>query len=162
MLEELFAGYSADRRPLAAYAALMAVFNGLLAATLLLLRRSGRQLPERIAPGDVLLLGVAAHKLSRVITRDRVTSPLRAPFAEYQGAASGSEVNERPRGQGARLAVGELLTCPYCVSQWVAALLGVGLLRWPRLTRFVAAVFSVTALADLLHRASEAIEHRAT
>jgi hypothetical protein len=41
-------------------------------------RNSKDELPEKINFADLLLLGVATHKLSRIIAKDRVTSPLRA------------------------------------------------------------------------------------
>lgn len=157
MLGSRFDGYSREERPLRAYAALIGAFNGLFAGFLWLATRRRRELPERVSLGDVLLLGVATHKLSRLIAKDRVTSVLRAPFAEYQGSASGAEVDEKPRGHGARLAIGELITCPYCLAQWVAACLGYGLMLRPRATRFVMGVFSAVALAELLHRAHEAL-----
>ncbi|HYI16022.1 MAG TPA: DUF1360 domain-containing protein, partial [Thermomicrobiales bacterium] len=52
---------------------------------------------------------------------------------------------------GIRLAIGELLTCPYCVGQWVAAFIGYGAVLFPRQTRFVASVFSIVAISDLLN-----------
>jgi hypothetical protein len=42
-----------------------------------------------------VLLGVATYKLSRLISSDRVTSPLRAPFVEYVEPAGASEVKEK-------------------------------------------------------------------
>jgi hypothetical protein len=148
----LFAGYSAEPRPLRAYAVLIVVFNALFSGLLRLAARR-RQLPERVAARDIVLLGVAAHKLSRLVARDRVTSVIRAPFATYQGAASGTEVNEAPRGSGAQLALGELLTCPYCVGQWIATALVCALLLVPRLTRVIAGICGALAISDLLNHA---------
>ena len=50
---------------------------------------SGRALPERMPVGDLALVTVATHKLSRLVAKDRVTSTLRAPFTsvEYQAGA---------------------------------------------------------------------------
>ena len=71
----------------------MAFLGGLAA-----LHRSGRELPERVGLGDVVLVATATQKLSRLITRDRVTSFLRAPFTRYQEAAGHGEVEEAARG----------------------------------------------------------------
>ena len=142
-------GYSDEPRPLGSYALLVAVFNSLLVGFLYALRRSDRELPERIGAGDVLLLGAATHKLSRLITKNKPTSALRAPFTEYEGPAGQGEVEERPRGEGLRRAVGELLVCPYCMGLWIAAALACGLVIVPRATRFVAAIFSVLGLSDI-------------
>jgi len=104
-----FAGYGRPDAPLRAYAGLVALYNALLGAFLWWTARSGR-LPKRVQPGDVVLLGVATHKASRLLTKDKVTSVLRAPFVEFREQGHGAEVNERPRGQGLRRAIGELVT----------------------------------------------------
>lgn len=49
-----------------------------------------------------------------------VTAPLRAPFTEFQEEGGPREVEESPRGSGIRRAIGELLACPFGMSQWVA------------------------------------------
>ena len=101
-----------DERPLRAYALLAIVYNTIFGGFLLLARRRGKmdELARQATLGNVLLYGVATHKLSRLIAKDWVTSPLRAPFTTYEGHASGSEVNETPRGHGMQLALGELIT----------------------------------------------------
>jgi hypothetical protein len=146
--------------PLGGYALLTAVFNGGAAAYALQQHRSRGRLPHRIGAGDLALLGAATYKLSRIITKDRVTSFLRSPFTRYTGEAGPSEVSEEPRGRGVRRAVGELLVCPYCVGQWVAAALVAGYAREPEATRTVASVFAVVAAADFLQQAWLATEKR--
>jgi hypothetical protein len=145
-------GYNASKedRPLGAYALLIAAFNATFALFLLAVRRSGRSLPERPRPDDLLLLGVATHKLSRLLTKDTVTSVLRAPFARYQGPAGAGEVNDAPRGRGLRHAVGELLTCPFCLGQWVATGFAIGTVFAPKVTRLVASAFAAVDVADFL------------
>ncbi len=84
-------------------------------------RLTGRRAPARITPWDVVLLGTATHKLTRILAKDAVTSPLRAPFVQYKGASGESELAEEVREHGGtKHAVGELLTCPFCLAQWVA------------------------------------------
>ncbi len=143
------AGYSDEPRPLGSYALLAVLFNALLIGFLIALRRSDRELPDRIAGRDVLLLGAATHKLSRLVTKNKPTSALRAPFTEYEGPAGRGEVEEKPRGQGLRRAVGELLVCPYCMGLWVTAALACCLVLVPRTTRFVAAILAMLGLSDL-------------
>jgi hypothetical protein len=156
------AGYASpgERPPLLSYAAVMVAFNSLFAVALLLVKRSGRELPERVGAGDLATIGIASHKLSRLIAKDKVTSPLRAPFTEYEGEAGPSEFEESSRGSGARKAIGELLVCPYCLGLWVVAGFAVGLLFAPRLTRFVAAIFSALTLSDFLQIAYKAAEEK--
>jgi hypothetical protein len=146
--------------PLLAYAALMGIFNLLLGGALVLARRTGRQLPERVGGPDLLLIGVASHKLSRLLAKDKVLRPLRAPFTELEGAGGPAELEERSRGTGARKAIGDLLVCPYCLGLWVVAAFAVGLLFAPRLTRFLAAIFSALTISDFLQIAYKAAEDK--
>ena len=148
------------RGPLGSYAALAGAFTAAAGAFVVAAERSGRRIPERIGLGDLALLGVATHKLSRTIARDTVTGFLRAPFTEYEGPAGHGEVDERPKGRGPRLAVGKLLVCPACVGQWVAGAFMAGYVLSPRITRWAAAVFAVHACSDALQLAYRAAEDR--
>lgn len=139
-----------QERPLGGYAILLGTFGGLATGYAAWLRWSGRRLPDRIAPGDLLLITLAAHKCAREIGRDRVTSALRAPFTQFQDDAGPGEVEERARGRGLRRAVGELLVCPYCLDMWTASGFVGGLVVAPRATRWIATVFTVVTGADLL------------
>ena len=138
-----------EERPLGGYAAVMALYGAAAAAAGSLIRRRGRQLPE-VSLGDVVLVGVATHKLSRRLSKDSVTSPLRAPFTRYRGVSGPAELAEDARGRGVRKAVGELVTCPFCLSQWVATGFMFGLALSPRATRMGASVFASLAIADFL------------
>jgi hypothetical protein len=146
--------------PLLSYATLMGAFSMLLGTALALARRTGHQLPERIGVADLLSIGVASHKVSRLLAKDKVTRPLRAPFTELEGEGGPSELEESSRGTGARKAIGELLICPYCLGLWVVAAFAVGLLFAPRLTRFLATVFSALTISDFLQIAYKAAEEK--
>ena len=51
---------------------------------------------------DVVLLRIATHKLSRVVAKDLVTSPFRAPFVRFETSAGAGEVEEEARGDKAK------------------------------------------------------------
>jgi len=159
---EMVAGYAEpeERPPLLSYLGFMGVFFSLLGSALLLARRQGRELPERIGAGELLLIGTASHKLSRLVSKDKVTSPLRAPFTELEGKGGPAELEERSRGTGLRKAFGELLICPYCLGLWVVAGFSVGLLFAPRLTRFVASLFAALTISDFFQIAYKAAEEK--
>lgn len=155
--DQISDGYNRPDRPLGGYLAIMAGYGALMAgATTLLTRR--RALPDGLRLGDGVLLAVATHKLSRTLAKDAVASPLRAPFTTFKGAAGPGEVNEDVRGKGVQKAAGELISCPFCLDQWVASAFVVGLAVAPRVTRFVASTFAVRAGADFLHFAYAAAE----
>jgi hypothetical protein len=145
-------------RPLGGYAVLSGTFASLVAAFGTWFRRSGRELPERVALGDLALMTVATHKLSRLITKERVTSTLRAPFTRYQHEGGPGEVEEQARGHGLRRAIGELLVCPYCISLWLAAGFAAGLTVAPRATRLIAAIFTAVFGSDVLQLAYKRLE----
>jgi hypothetical protein len=150
-----------EPKPLGGYAILIMVFNGLVALLAALRIRSRRGWPKRIPMQDIALLSVATFKLSRLITKDRVTATIRAPFTEYTGDGGPSEVEEKPRGDGLHRAVGELLVCPYCVGQWVATGLVAAYVWQPRLTRTAASVFAVVTGADYMQQAWVAVDKAA-
>jgi hypothetical protein len=155
------AGYAPDGQPpLAGYATLMAVFTSMVGGLTWGARRGGRGLPERVPAGDLALLAVATHKASRLIAKDRVTSVVRAPFTRLEGEGGPGEVEEQPRGSGLRLAIGELLVCPYCLGLWVATGLAAGLVLAPRPTRWIASVLSAVFAADVLQIAYKQLEGR--
>jgi Protein of unknown function (DUF1360) len=157
----LFEGYDGGEEPLPSYAALAGLFNLILAVFLLIARKSGRQIPERVETRDIALLGVATHKLSMLVAQDAVTSPLRAPFTELQEKQSPKNVDEKPRGKGLRRSIGELITCKFCVGQWVASFFTYGLVFAPAVTRLVASIFAIVALSDHLHQTYKALMKRA-
>ena len=157
----LFSGYApGESQPLAAYATVTGVYVGAVAAAALGLRARHHELPERFGTGDLLLVGVATHKLSRLITKDKVTSFVRAPFTRFQEPSGQGEVEERPRGDGLRYVVGELLVCPYCLAQWVATALTLGLVGAPRTTRAVSSVLVAHTTSDFLQVAYRMAEDR--
>src|SRR5205809_801422 len=97
------------------YAALTLTHALLLGGFLLLRRRQGKELPERIGVQDIAIIGLATQRTSRTISKDKVTEPFRAPFTEPQGSADAppGETEESPRREsGVRYAIGELLLCP--------------------------------------------------
>ncbi|GII26032.1 DUF1360 domain-containing protein [Planosporangium mesophilum] len=154
-----YAEKATDERPLRGYATVMAIYAAGAAAVAGLARLTGKRLPERPSAGDLALLAVSTHKVSRLLTKDAVTSPLRAPVTRFEGAAGEAELNESPRGTGAQHALGELLTCPFCTAVWVASGLAAGLVFAPRLTRFGMGVATAIAGADFLHLGYDTAKH---
>jgi hypothetical protein len=157
-----YSGYAQpEKRPaFGTYAALAAIFNGAYAGGLVAAKRSKRDLPATVSAGDVVLIGTASHKLSRLIAKDKITAFLRAPFTEYQGRGGPAEVEERARGEGLRRTIGELLICPYCLGLWASGGFHLGLVFAPRTTRLVASTFTALTISDFLQIAYKAAEDR--
>lgn len=147
-LSKAFREYAPEQSvPLRGYGAALLVYG---AALSLALRVAGRR-RVRTRWSDIVLLGVATHKLSRIVTKDFVTAPLRAPFTTRQQAEGAAEVHDEPRGDPLRRSVGYLLTCPYCLGVWTSTGLATALLVRPKQTRFFLIMLAADTLSDFLH-----------
>jgi hypothetical protein len=157
MLENLKKKYSPkESMPLEWYAATTVVFNALLAAGVLSASERGRERDGSIGTRDLVMMGMATHKLARTVSRDSVTSFVRAPFTRYREDLGYGEVSERVRYEGGvAQVVGELLSCSYCLSAWTGLGFLWGLSRFPRATRLLMGYFSAVTMADFLHVAYE-------
>jgi Protein of unknown function (DUF1360) len=153
-------GHGDDERPLGAYAALTAGFAVTAAGGLAAARVKGVSVQERIGGWEIVTAGIASQRVSRHLTRSKTTGFVRAPFTRHRGASGGGEVDEIARGTGLRRALGELLTCPYCIGTWVSAAFVIGLIVAPRATRLLAALFTVESLADFVQLAYGAARRR--
>ena len=141
-----------EEQLLAEYAALLAFY---IASVAVLTGAAVRQdrLPKRFSMLDLALLGIATHKLSRIVAKDRITGVLRAPFVDYIRSAGAGEVEEEPRGRGIQRGIGNLISCPYCTAPWSATALAFGFVFAPRATRFFAGILASVAASDFLQRA---------
>ncbi len=149
-----------EPRPLGGDLGAMGVYLGLVSAGAAAVRASGRELPDRIPPGDAVLLTIATFRLARRIAKDPVTAPLRAPFTSFQGPSGHAEVAEEVREHGGlKHAVGELLTCPFCLAQWVATGLVFGYVTAPRAARLAAFTMTLVAGSDVLQFVYDSIQN---
>lgn len=159
--KQAYARQAEEDRPLGGYLVLLSTYATLAGGLALGIRARGRKLPERIDARDVALLGVATHKIARMLAKDPVFSSVRAPFARYEGVSGPAELKESPRGRGLRHALGELFTCPFCLAQWVATGLVAGMVTAPRLTRITSTVFAIVTISDSLQLAYAKLEQQA-
>lgn len=149
-----------EERPLGGYAVLLATYSSLVGGGLALVRARGGATTPRPSGADVAMLAVATHIGSRLVAKDSVTAVLRAPFTRYEEPAGEGEVNESVPGQGLRHAVGELVTCPFCIGVWIATAMAFGLHLAPRTTRWAAGVLCAVAGSDYLQFAFTAVRER--
>jgi hypothetical protein len=158
--QRLYAGYArgGENIPLKSYAGILSTYLIIFGGVLWTAKKRSA-LPERIAAKDLLQFAVATHEASLLLTRDAVTSPIRAPFTHYQKDSGQGEVDEIPSGQGLREAIGELLTCPYCLQAWIAGSLVTGFVFKPRETRFVVSILCSMAGSSFLHNAYSLLQH---
>ncbi len=109
---------------------LVAVYSSMVGGLAFVVRRRRQRstviLPEGVPWQDLALLAVATHRLSPLVTKHSVTAVVRAPFTRFREPVGDGEVTEGVRGTGGRHAVRELMTCPFCIAQWIATALRSG------------------------------------
>jgi hypothetical protein len=138
--------------PLRGYAGSLTAFALAVATVTAAGRITGRELPERYSVADIAIGALATHKFTRLLSKGSVTAPIRAPFTEFTEPAGSAELNERARGGRVRHTIGELLTCPFCLGQWVGTGYVATLALAPKQARAWAAVFAVTGISDNLQQ----------
>lgn len=109
-----------------------------------------------LSPFDLALLGFATFRLGRMVAWDRVAEPLRYPFARTVPDATGAGDSVEPRGEGARQALGQLISCPICSGTWVAAALVYFLYAWPGPAHVFLAILAAVGAAEMLNALAEA------
>jgi hypothetical protein len=145
-------------RPLGGYATLFGLYAAGVTGFVLWARGTGHDLRPRMSGVDLALSAVAAHKASRLLAKDKVTAWIRRPFTLEEEPDIAAEVSERPRGRGLRKAIGELISCPYCLDQWTATAIVAGFVAAPRATRFAITVLTIVALSDFLQPAYRMVQ----
>ena len=149
-----------EDRPLGGLLGAMGVYGAVVGGAAAAVRASGRTLPDRIPFGDAALLTIATFRTARTLAKDPVASPLRAPFTVFRGTSGEAEVAEEVREHGGvKHAMGELLTCPFCLAQWVGTAFVFGYATAPRATRLAALTMTTVAGSDVLQFVYDAIQN---
>lgn len=130
-----------------AYAGIMGAFVGVLGVAGVLARSLGRD-PRCDTTLDLAVLSVATFKAARTISRDDVTSFIRAPFVE--GEAGTGETEQPIETGGLQQAIGELVTCSRCVGTWAAAGLATTQILAPRFGRLLTWSLAAAGVNDVL------------
>ena len=142
-------------RPLPGYLVLSVGYTAMAGVLLTAARRHAGADQSRLEWEDLALTAVSTYRLSRLLTKDAISSPVRAPLARYSGAGMAGEVNDEvaPQVEGRPVlhAVAELATCPFCTGQWVATTLVAGHVLAPGVTRLVTGILTAAAGAEVLH-----------
>lgn len=142
--------------PYGSYAAIMGTFAGLLAAAGALSRALDRD-PQCQTALDLVVLGAASFKAARTVSRDEVSSFIRAPFVEGE-AHSGED--EEPVQGGMQQAFGELVTCSRCIGTWAAAGLTCTQILAPRFGRLLTWSLAAAGVNDYLQAGFATLTHK--
>lgn len=147
-----------EDRPLGSFLGLISAYGTLIGLATAVLRRQGRSLPDHMPIRDLVIGALATHKASRLLAKDPVSSPFRAPFTKFEGQSGEAEIAEDVVGRGPQHAVGELVTCPFCLDVWVATGFVLGYVAKPRLARIVASTLTIVTGADMLQFGYDALQ----
>ena len=148
---------STDPRPLAGYGVLLGTY-GLGASLATWCLRNRRTRLSSLGARRLILLALATQHLSRLIAKDSITAPLRAPFTRFIESAGEGELNEAVVGIGLRHAIGELVSCPYCIGQWVASGLVAGMVAVPEAAEAFATICALARVSDYLQLAYDRLK----
>jgi hypothetical protein len=107
---------------------------------------------------DFAVLAIASFKASRTISRDVVTSFIRAPFVKGD-AHSGDE--EAVETGDLHQAIGELVTCSRCIGAWVAGGLAATQIIAPRFGRLLTWSLAAAGANDFLQAGFTALTAKA-
>ena len=146
-----------ERPPYEAYAAIMGVFAGGLAAAGALARALDRDAQCHTAL-DFAVLSAASFKAARTLSHDEVTSFIREPFVRGRAHEG---VSEEPVEGGLGQAIGELVTCSRCGGTWVAAALATTQVVAPRFGRLLTWSLGAAAANDFLQAGFAALTGKA-
>lgn len=150
-----------EERPLGGYLAMLGIYGGWVSSMVVAGRVTGKRLPKRVSAEDLALLAMSANYVARTLAKDPVTSPLRAPFTRFEGVSGPSMLKEEVRGHGLQHSVGEMLSCPLCLAQWVVTAFVAGMVFAPRATRFGMMAISAVWGADVLQYSITWLEQQA-
>jgi|SRR3954447_361548 hypothetical protein len=137
---------------IAGYLTLLSLYGGAVATAAAIGRSRGREMPQGYRVPDLVIGALATHKVTRLLAKDGVITPMRAPFTRFEENAGSGEVNESPREGHLTHVPGEVLSCPFCLAPWVAAAYVAGLALNPGLARAWASTFAVVAGSDWLQQ----------
>lgn len=113
---------------------------------------------RRLGVVDIGLIGIASHRVGRIVAFERVALPLREPFTATVPDGTGVDETVVARGRGVQWAIGELMSCPTCVASWAALMMYVGLAVVPGPTRALISVLAAAGVAEIAHNAVEQLE----
>lgn len=104
--------------------------------------------------GILLVLGLAAFRLTRLIVFDKIMEPFRRPFfseIEEKDVETGQvEIYLIPKEKGIRGWIGELLSCYWCTGFWVSLCLTFFYLTHTKIGEIFIFIFAVAAVGSLI------------
>jgi hypothetical protein len=97
---------------------------------------------------QAVLLGLATFRGAHIISNEKVSQPLRAPFVKE--IEQEDKTVERPLRHGFRGAMGSLLYCSSCSGVWVGAGLVYGYIFHAPITLVISSILAASAVERII------------
>ena len=101
---------------------------------------------------EILLFGLATYRVANIISTEKITKPLRAPFVD-EVEENGKTV-EKPKTSGWAGATGYLIHCPACTGVWVATTFVSLYIFLPNAAYFLGFIFALSAVERIIAHVS--------
>jgi hypothetical protein len=103
--------------------------------------------------GILIVLGLAAFRLTRLIVFDKIMEPFRRPFfteIEEKDESGKVEIYMIPKEKGIQSWIGELLSCYWCTGVWVSLFLTILYMTHSMVGDIFIFLFAVAAIGSLI------------
>ncbi|MCU9612422.1 DUF1360 domain-containing protein [Caldibacillus lycopersici] len=102
---------------------------------------------------SIILIALAAFRLTRLIVFDKITEFIRAPFFDEiteLDEFGKEEIYVTPKKAGIKKWIGELLSCYWCTGIWVSIFLVIIVYFYPIYAEPLIIVLAVAAIAAII------------
>jgi hypothetical protein len=100
---------------------------------------------------NLLILGLASFRLTRLIVFDKITEWIRTPFfdeMEEEDENGVIEIYYLPKKKGLKKFFGELLSCYWCTGIWASVIVVVSFYLFPFYSTPIIVILAVAGLAS--------------
>jgi len=128
------------------------LYLGIFIGGLILLVKINGELPKEIPLFDLVLIVLAAFRLTRLFVYDHVMQFFRDLFLdkeEYLDARGALQIRRFPPIKGPRRTLNDLLGCPWCFGMWSGLLVPLFYFLTP-IAWFVIFVMAISGVATLI------------
>jgi hypothetical protein len=102
---------------------------------------------------NIIIFGLAAFRLTRLIVFEKITEFIRNPFFDEsieKDEYGNEEVYFTPKTSGLKGWMGELLSCHWCTGIWVSIFLYFLYLHFPKIGQPLIMVLAIAAIGSMI------------
>lgn len=97
---------------------------------------------------ELIIIGLASFRLTRLIVYDKITEFIRSPFLDE--ITEDGEVYVMPKEKGIRKWIGELISCYWCTGVWASTGLLAAYVFIPKIGVALILIFAVAAIGSII------------